>query len=176
MKHKYLLVRDPNEFKPDSVVFCLWVGSSTREQSILALVQEVAKDCGWYFSKWNSEADFWLIQNASLFYPLSVFPVTRLLRADMNITDFYHEFERRNLDVIEKRVIYPKAFLHHLAVTDPNAAFQISHKAKPSLALSVKRKNLKSESAHEWEKAIISFWLILVIMGIDALVSWLFNI
>lgn len=175
MKHKYLLVRNPERFSPETVIFCLWAGKSTREQIHLELIRQVARDLGWFFRLWDNMTDFWLIQKAQEIYPSLNWPSGRILRQDMNISSFFYEFQAKNIEAIENSTMYPKSFIRQMAVTDPDEHFHIQRMAKPCPALSEKRKNLKSVSLDEWEKAGISFCLILTLMGLDALISWLFN-
>lgn len=62
MKRKYCLIRNAGELKPDSIVYQIWVGSSLRDSTFLALVQEFCKDVGWYFELWSLEVDSQLSQ------------------------------------------------------------------------------------------------------------------
>lgn len=175
MKHKYLLVRNPLQFDRNTVVFCLWVGMTKVEQTQLALLMEVAKDCRWLLRKWDDKADMWLSVMSAGIYPTLNWPTGHIRRADMNVRDFYREFEAKNLEAIENNLVYPKHFLSQLSVTDPDEHFNIEHRAKPSPALSVKRKYLNNGEWSEGKRATINFCLILALLALDALVSWLFN-
>lgn len=57
MKRKYCLVRETGNLDVGSFVYVVWVGSSLRESTLLALVEEFAKDCGWYFKRWSANVD-----------------------------------------------------------------------------------------------------------------------
>ena len=57
MKRKYCLVRLNGDLGVGSFVYVIWVGSSLRESTLLALVEEFCKDCGWYFKRWSREVD-----------------------------------------------------------------------------------------------------------------------
>ena len=74
MKRKYCLIRNNGDSSPSRFIFVVWVGSSLRETTMLALVEEFCKDCGWYFKRWSSTVDS-AIMNRS-----------RLIRTDGNKT------------------------------------------------------------------------------------------
>ena len=57
MKHKYCLIRLYGEREISPFVYVVWVGSSLRESTSLALVEEYCKDCGWYFKRWSANVD-----------------------------------------------------------------------------------------------------------------------
>lgn len=74
MKRKYCLIRNDGDPSPSRFIIVVWVGSSLRETTMLALVEEFCKDCGWYFKRWSSTVDS-AIMNRS-----------RLIRTDGNKT------------------------------------------------------------------------------------------
>lgn len=57
MKRKYCLIRNDGDLSPSKFIFVVWVGSSLRESTLLALVEEFCKDCGWYFKRWSATVD-----------------------------------------------------------------------------------------------------------------------
>ena len=57
MKRKYCLIRNDGDLSPSRFIFVVWVGSSLRESTMLALVEEFCKDCGWYFKRWSPIVD-----------------------------------------------------------------------------------------------------------------------
>ena len=57
MKHKYCLIRLDGDRSITPFVYVVWVGSSLRESTSLALVEEFCKDCRWYFKQWSTTVD-----------------------------------------------------------------------------------------------------------------------
>lgn len=67
MKHKYCLVRTEGNLSPHDFVYVVWVGSSLRESTLLALVEEFCKDVGWYFKRWSATVDSALENRSKMF-------------------------------------------------------------------------------------------------------------
>lgn len=62
MKCKYCLIKTDDELRPGSFVYVVWVGSSLRESSLLALVESFCNDVGWFFQKWSPDVDSELLR------------------------------------------------------------------------------------------------------------------
>ena len=66
MKRKYCLIRLGGDLNVGSFVYVVWAGSSLRESTLLALVEEFCKDVGWYFKLWSPTVDSALEKRSKL--------------------------------------------------------------------------------------------------------------
>ena len=93
MKRKYCLIRMNGALIPGSFVYVVWVGSSLRESTKLALVEEFCKDCGWYFKLWSPNVDSALKKRSAM------------VRADGNKTAPPYQFHSLNIDQCYEAII-----------------------------------------------------------------------
>lgn len=175
MKQKFVLLRNPEVFSPNEAVFCLWVGSSKRDQIRKSLVENFAFDMGYIFRVWDETTDFELITLSMRFFEGSELPLSRLHRVDMSICEFYTRLKHSNIEAIAMEARQPKGIRQLQVMFDANFVSRKSREARSRQCQSVTRKNLKSESLPSWQNAAISFCLIIALMGLDAFVSWLFK-
>lgn len=54
MKSKYCFIRNLTNLDVGSFIYLVWVGSSLRELTLLAKVEELCKDKGFYLERWTS--------------------------------------------------------------------------------------------------------------------------
>lgn len=175
MKQKYCLLRDLEAFTPDKPVFCLWVGSSKRDQVRKALLDSFCCDMGFFFRVWDSSTDFELLTRSKEFFPESNLSLCRLHRVDMSIAEFYSKLMRGNLEAIEAEAKQPKGVFRLLSMLDYNFERKHAKRSEKTQCQSSNRKYLKSTYLADWQTAAISFGLILVLIMLDAVVTNLFN-
>lgn len=128
MKRKYCLVRLNGDLLPSSFVYVVWVGSSLRESTKLALVEEFCKDCGWYFKQWSPLVDSALEKRK------------KFLRVDGNRTAPALTFHSLNIDQCYDAIIDDSwATIEANHVMTPQEKF-MRFRNDPSFLLSFHRK------------------------------------
>lgn len=176
MKQKFALYRNPDAFSPKEAVFCLWVGSSRREQIRKSLVENFAHDCGYVFRQWDTTTDFELITLASKFFSGSELPLSHLHRVDMSICKFYSRLMHENIEAVAMEAMQPRYIHIFQTLFDANFIAKNARVARQSQCQTAIRINLKSECLPSWQSAAISFCLIMALMALDAVVCWAFNL
>lgn len=105
MKCKYCFLRHPQCTNAGDYVYCVWVGSSLREQTKKTLVEEYCKDVGMYFKKWSSQVDSALEMAYHRFKDGSNKMARPYIILQINISDLYRRIIEDSLDAFETRSV-----------------------------------------------------------------------
>lgn len=171
MKRKYCLIRNDGDTSPSQFIFVVWVGSSLRETTMLALVEQFCKDCGWYFKRWSSTVDS-AIQNR-----------TKLIRADGNKTAPSFSMIQMDIEKCYRTIIDDSWIaLEKSFVMSPQETM-LRHRFNPLFLLRLHRRyrntscspSKRKYLSHENESVISGFAMpmvaIVVLILVDAFVS-----
>lgn len=171
MKRKYCLIRINGALIPGSFVYVVWVGSSLRESTKLALVEEFCKDCGWYFKQWSPTVDSALEKRAAM------------VRADGNKTAPPYQFHSLNIDQCYNAIIddaWATIEAHHVMTpqekfmrfrNDPSF-LQLFHRQKCHTACPPsERKYLSHRKRESVSQLVCAIGLGFVLLLLDAFVS-----
>lgn len=101
MKSKYCFIRHPEKLCPGDFVYHLYVGSSLREQTKFALIQEFCNDCGLYLRRWSDDVDrclelaakSWRSKESTISHPFRGAQVSVNELWKMIIDDSFDKFE-----------------------------------------------------------------------------------
>lgn len=171
MKRKYCLIRINGALIPGSIVYVVWVGSSLRESTKLALVEEFCKDCGWYFKQWSPMVDSALEKRAAM------------VRADGNKTAQPYQFHSLNIDQCYDAIIDDAwATIESNQVMTPQEKFmrfrndpsflQLFHRQNCHTSCSPSaRKNLSHRKRESVSQLVYAVGLGFVLLLLDAFVS-----
>lgn len=163
MKRKYLFVRKVNQFGYDDVVYHVWVGSSQRELTLLALVQCYCKDCGLFFHQWNDTTAKSVQNLANGLFPGTSASIFLLKRADITIWELYQMILDDSFTAYEKSLARPKGWAKIIQLFDPSI-FRYQNVSKcNTLCLPLIRKYLSDGMEDSLFKAAIAFCLILAL-------------
>lgn len=187
MRRKYCLVRNPEAFSPETVVFCLWVGTSSREQTYLALVESYCMDLGWFLRPWDEDTNFWLISKCKPIRPSSKFPQLWQRMAQMSMRSFYKILMEQNLDQYESTLKYPPRFITTISTIDEaffwslrseiqNGIKKASSSRSAERALSVARKYLSNAEDREKLFGVVGFGLLLLVLYVYSILIQFFNL
>lgn len=187
MRSKYCLVRNPEQFNPETVVFCLWVGTSAREQTYLALVESYCLDLGWFFRPWDVDTDFWLISKCKPIRPSSKFPHLWQRMAQMSMRSFYKILMEQNLDQFETTLKFPSRFITTISTVDEaffwslrseiqNGFKKASSSRSAGRALSVARKYLNNAEDREKLFGVVGFGLLILVLYVYSVLIQVFNL
>ena len=171
MTHKFIFVRDIEHFSPESIVFYVWIGESTKEVRNQRVINSYAAVSGAWFEKVSSSVMERLIQVSGSF-------VSTLDNVDVSFRSAYvssSEFVRiltgEGLESYETNLVESNA--KHLMRFVLSSNYHLMCKAKgrikPLLALS--RKNLSPEFRDGLGRAVIGFGLILAFGLISAILD-----
>lgn len=171
MKSYYCFIRETGLPRPDSFVYHVGVGTSERDQTKLALVQEYSKDCGLYFKKWSSQVDTSLEFAMCKFKPVRGRWSRPFLHARISIAQLYQmivddsfvEYEAKMKNNLWP-VYRPTIMMRNPAANHPN---QISN----TVCQASQSQNLSFGKLSEGVQAAICFWFILGLLFLDAYLS-----
>lgn len=175
MKSKYCFLRSRGNLSPGDVVYMVWVGSYLREFTKLTLVQEFCKDCGLYFEKWNPLVDSHLDEMKSRYQsdgnmfssPFVSVSITIDKLYALIIDDGFAAFEKSiSLTPFEKWCRYRQTIRYCQSINKTNV---IPH------AYPVRRKNLSLRNRNEGLKAACCLVGVLILLAIDAVMSYFMN-
>lgn len=131
MKTYYLYVPDGDGIGRDSAVIWLVVGSSSRELTRLALLQNYAMDLGQFLRKRDVDTDYWLECHAKRLFPNSNCPRLHFQTVEIGVIECYRRIIDGNLEAYVKAYEKPINFLKTLLVLDAN--FMRNHAKKTVL-------------------------------------------
>lgn len=170
MKKKYCFLRDAEKLQPDSVVFCLFIGSSRRDQVKKTLLECFANDIGAFFRQWDEDTDFYLESLAKNLRPQSKVPLLWVKKKYCSISDFYRTLQDKNIEIIEREVFESAnrfiPFIHlDLQFYRNHIKKQVIHRAP-----SERRKYLSHDKGSELSRVCLSF---LLIIGLFLVAAWI---
>lgn len=131
MKTYYLYVPDGDGIGRDSAVIWLVVGSSSRELTRLALLQNYAMDLGQFLRKRDVDTDYWLECHAKRLFPNSNCPRLHFQTVEIGVIECYRRIIDGTLDAYVKTYEKPINFLKTLLILDAN--FMRNHAKKTVL-------------------------------------------
>lgn len=131
MKTYYLYVPDGDGIGRDSAVIWLVVGSSSRELTRLALLQNYAMDLGQFLRKRDVDTDYWLECHAKRLFPNSNCPRLHFQTVEIGVIECYRRIIDGSLDAYVKAYEKPINFLKTLLILDAN--FMRNHAKKTVL-------------------------------------------
>ena len=120
MKTYYLYVPDGDGISRNSAVIWLVVGSSSRELTRLALLQNYAMDLGQFLRKLDVDTDFWLESHAKRIFPDSNCPRLHFQTIEIGVIECYRRIIDGTLDAYVKAYEKPINFLKALMILDAN--------------------------------------------------------
>lgn len=176
MKQKYALVRSVTKFNTDTVIFHLFVGSSSRDQIRKALIERFCDDMGFFFRIEDEDTSNLLEQRAHELRPESRFPLLWVKSASMGIERFYRELRDSNIECIEQRTMDEKGHQDLLHVLDAEYYFKKSRKTTNPSANQSQRKNLSQREKDERDLSIAMAVCLVALFILDIIVSNVFGI
>lgn len=176
MKQKFALVRSVAKFSTDTVIFHLFVGSSSRDQIKLHLVEQFCDYMGYFLRIEDEDTCYLLELKARELRPESRLPMLWIKSVSWDIQRFHRELMKSNLDVIEKNILTTRANRDMLHVLDADYFFNHSQISTIPRANQSIRKNLSQETEGIKDTLLgAAIWLSAIFL-LDVLVSNVFGL
>lgn len=176
MKSNYCFIRNFGAMRPGSFVYRVRVGTSQREQTRLALVQEFCKDNCIYFHKWSEQVDSALCQAKAPWRRSGNALASPFIHASLSIFQLYDMIIDDSFDTYERNHKESKFAIwlnHH---TDPDYIILQNNLQCITKCPTLKRQNLSSNRLSEGARARMCFCFILFLFALDAVVSQVLNL
>lgn len=143
MKSKFCFIRKPQGLHPGDFVYHVYVGSSGRELTKLALIREFCKDCGLYLKKWSADVDTtlslaaqsWRSKDATLTRPFK--------SCRVNVHELYELIINDSFDAYEANHI------------DSHFSIWLSHHENPVFVAAENKKNLKQSCSNPHSEVLL---------------------
>ena len=171
MKRKYCLIRTDGDLNPSSFVYVVWVGSSLRESTQLALVEEFCKDCGWYFKLWSSTVDSVLEKRAKLKRADGTRCVPPFSMMSINIDTCYQTIIDDSWTALESRHVMTPQEKFMRFRRDPDYLKSLHHARCITSCSPSKRKYLSHRHSRAFYELGAPMIVIVILIVLDHLVS-----
>lgn len=179
MKCKYCFLRHPQCTNAGDYVYCVWVGSSLREQTKATLVEEYCKDVGLYFHKWSCLVDSALEMAYHRFQDHRNKLSRPYIILQVNISVLYQMILDDSLDAFEKRSVLDESEKFQRFWNTSEYSIQRNKSLCNTSCHPQRRKYLSDANRSEDYKAAMALLGILGLFLVDAAISgilnWLFN-
>ena len=179
MKCKYCFLRHPQCTNAGDYVYCVWVGSSLREQTKKTLVEEYCKDVGMYFKKWSCLVDSALEMAYHRFQDDRNKLSRPYIILQININELYQRIIDDSLDSFENQSVLDETekFKRFWNTSEYSRQHNKSRSITPCHPN--KRKYLSDADSSEVYKAAMAllglFGLFLIDAAVSSILNWLFN-
>ena len=171
MTHKYIYIRDFENFSVNSVVYTIMIGESKSEIENLKVINSFASIYGGFFEKYSESVRKRLMQLDAHTFGVPLDFVSRYRTAVVPSKTFRAMLLRNTLDNYEKRLCEPKAksLLRMMISTDFYMKFSGAKLLTP--APDRKRKNLSDASEVDLYSALVGFGLVLAFGLVGAILE-----
>lgn len=171
MRKKFCFIPHAGRLNIGEKVFCVWIGSSDREQTKRFLVENFASDIGAFFRPWDADTDYYLKVQCAADSAGSKKFLSSYIRIDVKIQDFYKAIIDGNYMNLDNPSYVNRNIFRTLCHTNPAAHFINQAKNHIETATSVIRKNLSDSERITGYNAYVPFCLILVLFLLGALLE-----
>lgn len=171
MKKKYCFIPHSGRLQPGEKVFCVWVGSSDREQVKRMLIDNYAEDVQAFWRVWDEDTDYYLSQVTTCRIKGCERFRFSFERVDVQISDFYKSLINGDISQLRNSSSYLRNSFRLSSLLSPSFFLRNSTISKKSFATSAKRKNLSQRAQSDAINATIGFCLILVLFLLSALLD-----
>lgn len=142
MKKQYLFRHENRELHPDSVIYHLWVGTSEREQKLLAQVKYEAFHNGYTLQLWDESVDMWLMVQAEQVFSSAGILNFGFTRADVTVAELRELCYSHLWESYESRLYVTQAFTRMLCEARPDLYRRHSLSDNSKSCALLRRKNL----------------------------------
>lgn len=163
MKHYYYFIRVAGKFDPDDVVYKISAGSSTREQTKLALIQEYCKDCGLYFALVSDKSDSAIEKLAESLFHKGIISRLFLRIRTISVTECYRRIIDDSFHKFEDNSSERPAFFHQLSTVSFHFLPTKSNPKAEKDCHSVPRKHLSRKMEMSVQGVVFNFGVILAV-------------
>lgn len=170
MKHYYYFIRKAGRFEPDDVVYKISAGSSTREQTKLALIREYCKDCGLYFAEVSVKSDSSIEKLAESLFHKGIVSKLFLRIRSISVIECYRRIIDDSFQSFEDSSPERQSFFHQLSTVSFHFLPTNSSPKARKVCPGVPRKHLSRKMEMSVQGAVFNFGLILAVF---ILCAWL---
>ena len=163
MKHYYYFIRKAGKFDPDDVVYKVAAGSSTREQTKLALIREYCKDCGLYFAQVSAQSDSSIEKLAESLFNKGIVSKLFLRIRTISVTECYRRIIDNSFQSFEDSSSECPSFFHQLSTVSFNFLPSKSSPKAEKDCPGVTRKHLSRKMEMSVQGAVFNFGVILAV-------------
>lgn len=175
MKSKYCFIRCQGKLQPDTVIYHVWVGSSLREAIKLSLVEEYAKDVGYYLEKWSTEVNCRLDKERGRYSTDGNRIADPFQSASVTISQLYAMIIDGTLDLFESKIVLRSAEKYKLFYHTPEYHQSINHANVIRHASPSGRKHLSLLKRNVALRTAICIASIFGLIVLDAIITNLIN-
>lgn len=170
MKSKYCFIQTKGRIEPETFIYVVWVGSSLRESTKLALVEEYCKDQEFYFKRWSALVDSALDEVRRTIGQGAAGARFKFKMISVTISELYRLIIDDSFGILEKdytenqqsiRFMFENTIRYHEAMNLQN----VSQRANP-----LRRKNLSSKKLTEGKRFVACIIGIVGIITLDAII------
>lgn len=171
MTHKFIYVRDLENFSPQSVVYYIFIGESEAEVRRMRIINTYASVSGAWFEKVSSSVMERLIQLSGRFTSTFDNVCVEYQSAYVSSNEFVRILKGQGLKSYESSLMESNAknLMRFMLSSDFHLMCMAKGKIKPLLSLA--RKNLSPEYRSELGRAVVGFGLILAFGLLSAILD-----
>lgn len=171
MKSKFCFVLHAGELSPEDKVYQVWIGTSKRDQVKKTLLECYAEDCGAYFRQWDEDTDYELRNRMKRLVSASskLIDGTRIISC--TISQLYSAIINDSLSELKNPPNVLRNYMRTQSIIFPAFFQSFSRKNVCQTATPVRRQNLKPSKELVSQQVVVSFWLILALFIIGALLE-----
>lgn len=165
MKTYYYYVQMAGKMTPGQIVFKVAVGKSLREQTKAALIEQYAKDCGYYFHVVSEQSDNALRLMSKGIIPKKAFFVSPYRIVYINVEKLYKKIMDGSLTFFSENLPMTQTEKRFKLYLDSEVLREINNQSCNTLRLPQRRKNL-SDSYEALSQYVLTPILLILTLGL----------
>lgn len=173
MVHLYCFIRDCGEVRPDAKVFKVKVGSSQRDQVKCSLLENYARDLGWYFHRWDDTTDKMLILRYGRFFAGSEKIGLRYETIVLSVSDLYRHIIDGDLDSVQNSPQFFRNLFRSYSIVNPTLHLRKSTAKIKTFASTFSRKNLSPVMSRQTIDTLYCGFAVFVLFILGAMLDGL---